>query len=198
MLNGTKRMPKISQRLCVPRPWRKEESLSSIKPSLQKGYYLNAHKMSLLKISDSADREDLKGWAVLLLTPSARTHQYQPLTKYLQRQRLYPSMAECYSAPSSSILSLITPLTTSSFFLHHSAALGPSTISHPRLLPSSLLSLICLSLPLFQDFFFFFLQLTWCSSNSAFCWELSILSGVRRRAQRIQRIHGLTPWALTQ
>lgn len=56
-----KRLPKISQHLYVPRPWRKEESLSSIKPSFKKGNYVNAHRMSLLKISDSADREDLKG-----------------------------------------------------------------------------------------------------------------------------------------
>lgn len=61
-----KRLPKISQHLCVPRPWRKEESLSfkNEESSFKKGNYVNAHRMSLLKISDSANREDLEGQAV--------------------------------------------------------------------------------------------------------------------------------------
>lgn len=103
-----KRLPKISQHLCVPRPWRKEESLSSIKPSFKKGNYLNAHRMSLLRISDSADREDLKGQAVQLLIPSTRKHQYQPLPA--KTESVSPSMAESYSAPASSILFLSSPL----------------------------------------------------------------------------------------
>lgn len=105
-----KRLPKISQHLCVPRPWRKEESLSSIKPSFKKGNYLNAHRMSLLRISDSADREDLKGQAVqlLILLSSTRKRQYQPLPA--KTESVSPSMAESYSAPASSILFLSSPL----------------------------------------------------------------------------------------
>lgn len=119
---------------------------------------MNTHKTCLQKIPLSR-----QGGPYRTTSPTSYSLYKGPFSISLYLNTCKGQVCVSFHArvPLCSLLSLFSTLTTSSFFIHYSKALGSSAISHPKL-PSSFLSSLSFTVPglSFSFLFFFLLHLT--------------------------------------